>query len=103
MVATDMQRLTGAFLEAFTAQLQPGDQCLVACSGAHVEPLCSVYHKDALPYLEEMRRAGVHAPRALYSRLRTRYVDLADLGYGKDIVANINTRGEYRKLLEENE
>lgn len=102
-VAADMQRLTASFLREFTACLQPEDQCLVLCSGELLEPLCSVYGKDALPLLARMRETGVRRPRALFPSLRTRYVDAADLGYDLRIVENINTEEDYASLLRETE
>ena len=99
VVATDMQRLTAAFLHAFVSSLREQDRCLVPCDGALLEPLCSVYHKDALPLLEQMRAEGIHRPRYLFDRLPTRYVDLRSLGYDARIVENINTQRDYRALL----
>ena len=101
VVATDMQRLNAAFFADFVGQLQPEDRCLVPCDGKLLEPLCSVYHKDALPFLEQMRREGIRRPRALFSRLPTHYVELSKLGYDRRIMDNINTRAEYAALLED--
>ena len=99
VVATDMQQLTAKFLQDFTAQLCPGDQCMVVQIGDLLEPLCAVYHKDALPALERLRCAGIHRPRAIFKDLRTRYVDLEALGYQPELMANVNTPEEYQKLL----
>ena len=101
VAAADMQRLDRTFLRALAAALRPEDRCLVPCWGDLIEPLCAVYHKDALPYLTEMRRAGVHRPRALFSRLPTRYVDLAALGCSPEIMENVNTPADYDALLEQ--
>ena len=99
VVATDMQRLNAAFFADFVGQLRPEDRCLVPCDGKLLEPLCSVYHKDALPFLEQMRREGIRRPRALFSHLPTHYVELAKLGYDHRIMDNINTPTEYDALL----
>lgn len=101
VVATDMQRLSAAFFADFVEQLRTEDRCLVPRDGELLEPLCSVYHKDALPLLEQMRREGVRRPRALFSRLPTHYVDLAALGYDRRIMDNINTPEEYAALLQD--
>ena len=100
VVATDMQNLTAAFLRDFVACLHPEDRCMVVCDGELLEPLCCVYHKDALPVLEQLRRENVRRPRALFLLLSTRYVELSSLGYGAEIVANINTKQDYAALLE---
>ncbi len=99
VVATDMQRLTAAFLRDLTAALRPEDRCLVPHSGALLEPLCSVYHKEALPILAHMRAAGIHRPRFLFERMPTHYVSLEALGYDMHIVENINTQEDYHALL----
>ena len=66
-----------------------------------MEPLCSIYHKDVLPVLEQMRSAGVRRPRALFDCVPTRYIEFADLGWNDSMVKNVNTRGEYEALLRE--
>ena len=100
VVATDMQHITADFLRDFTARLRPEDKCMVLCDGDLLEPLCSVYHKDLLPLLEQLRREGICRPRALFSHVPVHYVRLDELGYGPEIVANINTRQDYAALLE---
>lgn len=101
VVAVDLQRLNGAFLQAFAAELEPEDRCLVLRSGGLLEPLCSIYHRDALPWLEQMRRAGNRRPRALFDAVPTRYVDVENLGWDPNVVANINTEQDYEALLRE--
>ena len=99
IIATDMQNLNAAFLEAFARQLQPGDRCMVACVGDLLEPLCSIYHKDALAVLEKMRENGIRKPRALFSKLPTHYVDLEELGFDLHVMDNINTKSDYNALI----
>ena len=99
VVATDMQRLTAAFLRDFTAALRPEDRCLVPHSGALLEPLCSVYHKETLPVLARMRAEGIHRPRFLFDQVPTHYISLEAMGYDMRIVENINTQEDYRALL----
>lgn len=51
-----------------------------------LEPLCSIYSKEALPYLHQMRQAGVHQIRPLYEKVQTAYVDLETLGAPENLV-----------------
>lgn len=101
VVAADLQRLSGAFLQTFAAELGPEDRCLVLRSGGLLEPLCSIYHREALPRLEQMRREGKRRPRALLDAVPTRYVDLERLGWDSKVVANVNTEQDYEALLRE--
>ena len=101
VVAADLQRLSGAFLQTFAAELGPEDRCLVLRSGGLLEPLCSIYHREALPRLEQMRREGKRRPRALFDAVPTRYVDLERLGWDSKVVANVNTEQDYEALLRE--
>ena len=87
VVAADLQRLSGAFLQTFAAELGPEDRCLVLRSGGLLEPLCSIYHREALP--------------RLFDAVPTRYVDLERLGWDSKVVANVNTEQDYEALLRE--
>ena len=101
VTAIDLQCLTASALRVLAGQIRPGMCCLVPCRGAWLEPLCSIYHKDALPVLERMRSAGVRRPRALFDCVPTRYIEIADLGWSGSMVRNVNTRGDYEALLRE--
>ncbi|MBS5650078.1 MAG: molybdenum cofactor guanylyltransferase [Clostridiales bacterium] len=101
VTAIDLQCLTALALQTLAGQIRPGVCCLVPCRDAWLEPLCSIYHKDALPVLEQMRSAGVRRPRALFDCVPTRYIEFADLGWNDSMVKNVNTRGEYEALLRE--
>ena len=100
VTAIDLQCLTASALRVLAGQIRPGMCCLVPCRGAWLEPLCSIYHKDALPVLERMRSAGVRRPRALFDCVPTRYIEFA-LGWSGSMVRNVNTRGDYEALLRE--
>jgi len=97
-VATDMPQLSPAFLLALAGSLEGQEDCLVLLRDGRPEPLCSIYGKGALPVLERMRQEGCHRPRMLFEQVNTRWVELGDLGFGAEAVANINTPEEYAAL-----
>ena len=100
VLAADMQNIDAAFARRFAASLRPEDRCLVPCIGEKLEPLCAIYHKDALPHLKRLRQNGVLRPRALFSLIPTRYIDLSAFGCGGDLTENINTPQDYDRWLQ---
>ena len=100
IVATDMPYLQPEFLHRLANTLEPWMQALVLRVKGQLEPLCSIYSKEALPYLHQMRQAGVHQIRPLYEKVQTAYVDLETLGAPENLVENINTQADYQALLQ---
>ena len=98
VVATDMPYLIAPFLHRLAEELQPDMDALVLRAGGKLEPLCSIYSKAALPFLEKMRQEGIHQIRPLYAQIRTAYVDLEALGGTPELVQNVNTPEDYRTV-----
>lgn len=105
LIATDMQYLERDFLKKLTGTLQGSEDCLVLKSPHGLEPLCSIYSKNVLDPLKQMRTEGLHRLRFLYDQVHTRYVDAQDLGVSEEyvlrMVSNINTPPDYNRLLSE--
>ncbi len=102
IAATDMPGLTEDFLRDFAGAYK-GEDCLVLRVGGILEPLCSIYNKNCIPVLETLREEGIRRPRLLFDRMNTRYLDIEDLGYGENVVSNINTPEEYHKFVGKSE
>lgn len=98
IAATDMPGLTEDFLRDFAGAYK-GEDCLVLRAGGILEPLCSIYNKNCIPVLETLREEGARRPRLLFDRVNTRYLDMEALGYGENVVSNINTPEEYHKFV----
>jgi len=108
ILATDMPYINKAFLKSFSSCLdkpeilknQQGEMpgCIVLRAENMLEPLCSLYSKHALPYIEDMRKKNDHKLRILYDWVYTIFIDIEDLGYSKDILLNINTPEEYNTI-----
>lgn len=98
VLAVDMPKLSEEFLEALCEKLADED-CLVLLNYDHKpEPMCSIYGKNCIPVLEEMRCEGLHRPRMLYDQVRTAYVSLQELGFDAEVICNVNTPEEYNKI-----
>ncbi|GAA4654999.1 molybdenum cofactor guanylyltransferase [Anaerocolumna aminovalerica] len=112
ILAADMPYINKNFLNKFCSCLDnpvllrndqgemPG--CIVLRADNMLEPLCSLYSRTTLPFLKEMREQEEHKLRMLYERVYTRYIDIESLGYTKQIITNINTQEEYKKIIEAN-
>ena len=65
------------------------------------QPLCALYARAAcLPVVEELLRAGELRPRALLTRVRTRWVtfaEVADLDGSEDFFRNVNTPEDFNE------
>lgn len=101
IAATDMPFLNAEFLNLMCTQLEGTEDCLALTKEKRPEPMCSIYSKKMLPVLEEMRERSIRKPRLLFDRVNTRYVELEALGVSPELVSNINTPEEYRKILRE--
>lgn len=109
ILATDMPHIKKSFLQKFTNSLQElkeskeGDNempaCMVLRAGGRIQPLCSIYSKKTLPAIELMREKEEHKLRILFDRVDTRYVDIENLGFTIDMVTNINTRDDYKEMI----
>ena len=100
IIATDMPCLTEKFFQDF-ANEHHGEDCLVLEVNERPEPLCSIYGKSCIPFLESFREQGLHRPRFLFEKVNTRFIKIEELGYSPSVVSNINTPAEYREFLEE--
>lgn len=98
ILATDMPMVDRDFLRDFTEQVTGEEDCLVLCRDGRPQPLCSIYSKRLLPLLEKMREEGEHKPGLLFGRAKSRQIELSELGYGYEVVENVNTPEEYAVL-----
>ncbi len=98
ILAADMPLMESSLLLAMKAALTDKDDCLIICDRDYIHPLCGIYKKRVLPALEAMRRQGIHKIRPLFDRVKTRYIDIGDLGFSGNLLKNINTIQEYEEL-----
>lgn len=112
ILAADMPYINKTFLNKFCSCMDNPDLlmdnqgempgCIVLRADNMLEPLCSLYSKKTLPYIKQMREKAEHKLRLLYERVYTKYIDLENLGYTKQIITNINTQDDYKKIIDVN-
>jgi len=98
LLAADMPLLRSDFLQAAVSRLTGCEDCLVIRKEGRPQPLCSIYSRRLLPELVRLREHGEHRMRTLFEKGNTVYLDLEELGYGTEVVDNINTPEEYEKI-----
>ncbi len=90
IVACDMPNAGRSFLEALltAAARQPADCECVAPWGLHgVEPLCAVYHRQALAKLQSARERNLLKMQTVTASLQTTFLRIASVHH----LRNINT------------
>ena len=103
MLAADMPNISRELLLELTGLVTGEEDCLALVKDNYPEILCSIYSKRILPIAEAMRENGEHRPIRIFERSDTRYVDIDELGFSKQIVENINTPEEYERMIREKE
>jgi molybdopterin-guanine dinucleotide biosynthesis protein A len=95
-MACDMPDIDAGLIRAMIRQIGDYDAVVPKVGADLYEPLFAVYRKSVLPVMEELLRSGNNKIIDSFSRYRVKYIDLPDRQF-----RNINTRAEYRGLVEE--
>lgn len=95
----DMPFITKDLVRYLLSYISSDYDCIVIADEDHIHPLCAVYHKRVLPFIEEMMSNSDYRIRDLFKKVRTRYVDIADSRFDKKCVKNINTKEDYVQVL----
>ncbi len=102
ITATDMPRLTGDLLRAIADQYS-GSGNLAITVGGRIEPLLSIYCRECIPEIDALRDQGRRRPILLFERIPTEYIALEELGYSADLISNINSPDDYKKMIDDRE
>lgn len=97
VLATDMPFLTKDLLE-YLIELAHGNDVVVPRSGEFYQPLCAVYSKTCLPYIEANLKQNIMKITEIYKCVKVRYVEEKELrmfGSFETIFRNINTPKEF--------
>lgn len=89
IVACDMPHIDSNFLSALldTAQVAPGFECVVPLGPSGPEPLCAVYHRDALIKIRTALDRNILKMQTLIASLAARFIGVQDT----QIFRNVNT------------
>ncbi|MFQ6122072.1 MAG: molybdenum cofactor guanylyltransferase [Dehalococcoidales bacterium] len=102
VVASDMPFLNQALLR-YMIQLSPNFDIVLPRVGNLVEPLHAVYAKSCLASIEQMLKQGKLSIRQLFSLVRVRYVEAAEIErFDPKHLSffNINTKADLEKARE---
>lgn len=107
VVACDLPFVTAELLERLTGFIDENTDAIVPIQpDGRPQPLCALYRRETcLPKAEETIAAGEHTPRAMLARIRTRWVDfaeVADLPEASNFFLNVNTPADFelaKKLM----
>ena len=96
--AADMPFIKKELVSYIAGYISSDYDCYVIADEDHVQPLCAIYSKAALPVIEELISQGSYRLRKVLDRMRTKYITLEHSCFDKKVVRNINTRQELRDL-----
>lgn len=96
----DMPFLKSVHLERIMIKgIETQAQAVVAKSDKGLEPLVAIYHNSVLPLIEDNVKGEKYAIRAIFSEIRTTYVDFDRKIFENDPFFNINYPEDYKRAL----
>ena len=97
VIAADMPFLRRDLLE-YLASLYCDYDVVIPRAGEFYQPLCAVYAKACLPYIEANLKNNIRKTTSFYKELKVKYVnedELEEFGEFEHIFRNINTPEDY--------
>ena len=94
----DVPRVTGDFVNALIARWQLEGRSVMVGVGEKLQPLIGVYERQMLPFMEEMIETGDYRMRHLITGTQTVVADIRELGYGEDMLLNVNSSRQLDNL-----
>jgi molybdopterin-guanine dinucleotide biosynthesis protein A len=99
LTSFDMPFLKKKHFEFVVQHLDSSFEAIIATSDKGIEPLLGIYRPPVLPIIKECIDHGTLAMYQLIEKLKVKFVDFKNAGYISDLFFNINTMGDYKKLL----
>ncbi|MBR1478165.1 MAG: molybdopterin-guanine dinucleotide biosynthesis protein B [Lachnospiraceae bacterium] len=96
--AVDMPFVTDKLSRYIASFISSDYDCYVLTDDEHIHPLCAIYKKSVLPYIEAMIEEGNYRIRELFKKVPVKYISIEDSCFDKKVVRNVNTRSEYIEL-----
>ncbi len=96
ILACDIPEIDTGLIKTMIRQVEDYDAVVPRVGPDLYEPLFAVYRKGALPAMEEFLRSGRNKIVDSLSDCRVKYLDLPGRKF-----SNINTRAEYRSLVQD--
>lgn len=101
VIGGDMPFVQASVLEHLCRCAEGYDVAIIR-DGPHFQPLCAVYHKNCLPHIEALLRAGRFKILGFFPHVRVRFVEMGDiLPLDPEGITffNVNTPGDYARAL----
>lgn len=94
----DMPYVTKKLINFMSAFISTDYDAFIIKSTSKIHPLCGIYKKSALPYIEQMIQEKNYRLTDLLRRLNTKEIPLTYSCFSDDIVMNVNTKKDLQKL-----
>lgn len=98
IMAVDMPLITKELLTS-VLKVYDNEDVLVLRSNDRIHPLFGIYSKRIYGIVNDLRNQDIHKIMRIYDKCNTRIIDIEELGFSVDVLANINTREDYERLL----
>ncbi len=98
LVAVDMPLLPRELILRMAEAAKDGAKAVILEGNKRIQPLCGMYHKAAIPVLEQMFQEEMHSMSELLKRMNVKIMQIEQLGFSSDVLSNINTPKDYEAL-----
>lgn len=99
VTACDMPKLSKGFVEFLVNEITEDDMCVVVKdSNDRLYPLGGIYSKKIMPIVKMMIDNKDYKLGNLIKNVDGRIISLSDMGFGKEILMNVNSPDEYQRL-----
>jgi molybdopterin-guanine dinucleotide biosynthesis protein A len=95
----DMPFLKQEHFQFVIQRLDSSYEAIIATSTKGIEPLLGIYRPQVLPIIKECIDHDTLAMYQLIEKLNVKFVDFKNAGYISNLFFNINTMGDYKKLV----
>ena len=95
---SDMPSVTRELVIYLAGFLDDAADCVCLSDGKHVQPLCAIYSKKALPVIEKAVKQGTMRLTEILGLLDVRYIDIRDTILDSRVTRNLITRRPERNV-----
>ncbi len=88
----DMPMITGELVSYIAGYISSDYDCYCLTDDRHIQPLCAIYSKNVLPFIEKALQKGDLKLIRLLRQVRTKFIDLGYTTFDKSIIRNNNIR-----------
>lgn len=88
----DMPMVTGELVRYMAGYISSDYDCYCLTDEKHIQPLCAIYSKAVLPFIEKALENGDFKLIHLLRHVRTKFIDLSFTTFDKKVIRNNNIR-----------